>query len=151
MKVGETKWVSVNQTRAIGGTYFYSEDESIATVTHGELASPNSYTTAAQITAKKAGKVNIVAKNVNGLTDVCEVTVTAQPVTSVSIPSSLSLEVGGTYTLTPSIYPSNAETSFTWTSDNSNVATVSQSGKVTAKSAGSANIKVKFFCNFNQN
>ena len=142
MKAGETKWVYVNQTRAIGGTYFYSEDESIATVTHGELASPNSYTTAAQITAKKAGKVNIVAKNVNGLTDVCEVTVTAQPVTSVSIPSSQSLEVGGTYTLTPSIYPSNAETSFTWTSDNSNVATVSQSGKVTAKSAGSANIKV---------
>ena len=142
MKVGETKWVYVNQTRAIGGTYFYSEDESIATVTHGELASPNSYTTAAQITAKKAGKVNIVAKNVNGLTDVCEVTVTAQPVTSVSIPSSLSLEVGGTYTLTPSIYPSNAETSFTWTSDNCNVATVSQSGKVTAKSAGSANIKI---------
>lgn len=143
MKVGETKWVYVNQTRAIGGTYFYSEDETIATVTHGELASPNSYTTAAQITGKKAGKVNIVAKNVNGLTDICEVTVTAQPVTSVNIQSNLALEVGGTYTLTPSITPSNAETSFTWTSSNTNVATVTSSGKVTAKSAGTANVTVK--------
>lgn len=142
MKVGETKWVYAKQTRAIGGTYFYSEDESIATVTHGELASAGSYTTAAEITAKKAGKVNIVAKNVNGLTAVCEVTVTSQPVSSVSVLSSLSLEVGGTYTLTPTVYPSNAETTFTWSSDNSNVATVSNSGKVTAKSAGVANIKV---------
>lgn len=142
MKVGETKWVYVNQTRAIGGTYFYSEDESVATVTRGELASEGSYTTAAQITAKKAGKVNIVAKNVNGLTDICEVTVTAQPVSSVSILTSLSLEVGGTYTLTPSVYPSGAETSYTWTSDNNAVATVSNSGRVTAKSAGTANIRV---------
>ena len=142
MKVGETKWVYVKQTRAIGGTYFYSEDESIATVTRGELASSGSYTTAAEITGKKAGKVNIVAKNVNGLTAICEVTVTAIPVTSVSILSSLSLEVSGTYTLTPTVYPSNAETSFTWSSDNSSVATVSQSGKVTAKSAGTANVKV---------
>lgn len=142
MKVGDTKWVYAKQTRAVGGTYFYSEDESIASVTRGELASEGSYTTAAEITAKKAGKVNIVAKNVNGLTSVCEVTVTSQPVSSVSIPSSLTMEIGGTYTLTPSVYPSDAETSYTWISDNSAVATVSNSGKVTAKSAGTASIKV---------
>lgn len=143
MKVGETKWVYAKQTRAIGGTYFYSEDETIATVTRGVLASPNSYTTAAEITAKKAGKVNIVAKNVNGLTDVCEVTITTVPVISVSVISSLTLEVGNTYTLTPAIYPSNAETSYTWSSDNSSIATVSQSGVVTAKNTGTANITVK--------
>ena len=142
MKVGETKWVYAKQTRAIGGTYFYSEDESIATVTRGVLASPNSYTTAAEITGKKAGKVNIVAKNANGISAICEVTVTAQPVTSISIESSLTLEVGDTYTLTPAVYPSNAETSYTWTSDKSSVATVSNSGKITAKGAGTANIKV---------
>ena len=142
MKVGDTKWVYAKQTRAVGGTYFYSEDESIASVTRGELVSEGSYTTAAEITAKKAGKVNIVAKNVNGLTSVCEVTVTSQPVSSVSIPSSLTMEIGGTYTLTPSVYPSDAETSYTWISDNSAVATVSNSGKVTAKSAGTASIKV---------
>ena len=70
------------------------------------------------------------------------VKVIAKPVTSVSIRSSLSLEVGDTYTLTPTISPSDAETSYTWTTDNNSVATVSQSGKVTAKSAGTANIKV---------
>ena len=142
IKVGETKWVYVTQTRAIGGTYFYSEDETIATVTRGELASEGSYTTAAQITAKKAGKVNIVAKNVNGLTDICEVTVPSQEVSSVSIKSSLTLEIGETYTFTPTIYPSGAETSYTWTSDKSSVASVSSSGKVSAKSAGTATIKV---------
>lgn len=142
MKVGETEWVYAKQTRAIGGTYFYSEDESIATVTRGELASAGSYTTAAEITAKKAGKVNIIAKNVNGLTAVCEVTVTSQPVSSVSILSSLTLKIGDTYTFTPSVNPSDAETSYTWTSDNSAVAAVSSSGKVTAKSAGTASIKV---------
>lgn len=142
MKVGETKWVYAKQTRAIGGTYFYSEDETIASVTRGELASAGSYTTAAEITAKKAGKVKIVAKNMNGLTDICEVTVAAQPVTSVSILSSLTLEVGETKTLTPTVYPSNAETSYTWISDKCSVATVSNSGKITAKGAGVATIKV---------
>lgn len=142
IKVGETKWVYVKQTRAIGGTYFYSEDESIATVTRGELASSGSYTTAAEITGKKAGNVNIVAKNVNGLTAVCEVTVEPLPVTSVSIQSNLVMELGGTYTLSPTIVPFGAETSYTWTTSNSGVATVSQSGKVTAKGAGTANITV---------
>ena len=142
IKVGETKWVYVKQTRAIGGTYFYSEDENIATVTRGELASSGSYTTAAEITGKKAGKVNIIAKNVNGLTAICEVTVTAQPVTSVSIQSSLLMEIGGTHTLSPTIAPFGAETSYTWTTSNRSVATVSQSGIVTAKSAGTANITV---------
>lgn len=140
--VGVTKWVYATQTRAIGGTYFYSEDESIATVTRGELASEGSYTTAAQITAKKAGKVNIIAKNVNGLTAICEVTVPGQTVSSVSVNSSLTMEIGDTYTLTPTFTPSDAETSFTWTSDKSSVASVSNSGKVTAKGAGIANIKI---------
>ena len=142
IKIGETKWVYATQTRAVGGTYFYSEDESIATVTRGELASEGSYTTAAQITAKKAGKVNIVAKNVNGLTDICEVTVPTQTVSSVSIKSSITMEIGETYTLTPTVTPSGAETSYTWASDKSSVASVSSSGKVTAKSAGTANITV---------
>lgn len=143
MEVGETKWVYAKQTGAIGGTYFYSEDESIATVTRGELTSTYSYTTAAEITAKKPGRVNIIAKNVvNGLTSICEVTVTAQTVSYISLSTSLTLEEGETSTLKPYIYPSDAETSLTWSSDNSSVATVSQSGVITARKAGTANIKV---------
>lgn len=142
MKVGEKKWVYAKQTGSIGGTYFYSEDTSIATVTFGELASSYSYTTAAEITAKKPGKVNIVAKNVNGLTAICEVTISAQPVISVSLDNVPLMEVGETRTLTPIITPSDAVTTFTWDSDNKSVATVSQAGVVTAKSAGTAKITV---------
>lgn len=142
MEVGETKWVYAKQTGAIGGTYFYSEDESIATVTRGELTSTYSYTTAAEITAKKPGKVNIIAKNVNGLTSICEVTVTAQAVSYISLSTSLTLKEGETSTLKPYIYPSDAMASLTWSSDNSSVATVSQSGVITARKAGTANIKV---------
>lgn len=48
--------------------------------------------------------------------------------------SSLSLDVGDTYTLKATINPSNATNkNITWTSSNSRVATVSTSGKVTAK------------------
>lgn len=144
MKVGDTEWVYAKQTRAIGGTYFYSEDESIASVTLGELTSPNSYTTAAQITAKKKGKVNIVAKNANGLSAVCEVTVTTPAVTGIGILSDLALEIGDTYVLTPVVAPIEAEPEyFLWSSSNNSVAVVSQSGVVTAKSAGTTDITVK--------
>lgn len=142
LKVGETESVYAKQTKAIGGTYFYSEDTSIATVTSGELESEYSYTTTAKITGIKPGKVNIIAKNVNGLTAICEVTVATPPVTSVSILSSLTLEIGDTYDLIPTISPYNAETSFTWISDNSDVATVSNLGRITAENEGVANIKV---------
>lgn len=81
LKVDETVSVYAIQTKAIGGTYFYSEDTSIATVTSGELESTYSYTTVAKITGIKPGKVNIIAKNVNGLTAKCEVTVNASKTT----------------------------------------------------------------------
>lgn len=55
--------------------------------------------------------------------------------------SSLSLDVGDTYTLKATINPSNATNkNITWTSSNSRVATVSTSGKVTAKKSGSVTI-----------
>ena len=56
---------------------------------------------------------------------------------------SLSLEVGGTATLTATITPNNATNpNVTWSSDNQNVATVDQNGEVTAVSAGTATITV---------
>ena len=53
----------------------------------------------------------------------------------------LSLEVGGTATLTATIMPDNAtDQNVTWSSDNQNVATVDQNGKVTAVGEGTATI-----------
>ncbi|HJJ00621.1 MAG TPA: leucine-rich repeat protein [Coriobacteriaceae bacterium] len=71
----------------------------------------------------------------------CKVTV-SQPVTSISLnKSSASLESGETVQLTASVYPSDANNKgITWTTSNASIATVDQSGKVTALKKGSATI-----------
>lgn len=57
--------------------------------------------------------------------------------------TSLSLKVGETYTLTASVQPSTAtDKSVTWTSSNTDVATISSSGKITAKKSGTTTITV---------
>ena len=64
--------------------------------------------------------------------------------TSVSLnKTSLALEIGRTYTLIKTVSPSNAVTSYTWSSSNTSVATVDSNGKVTAKASGTATITVK--------
>ena len=64
--------------------------------------------------------------------------------TSVSLnKTSLTLDVGKSYTLTKIVSPSNAVTSYTWSSSNTSVATVDDNGKVTAKASGTATITVK--------
>ena len=57
--------------------------------------------------------------------------------------TSLTLDVGKSYTLTKTVSPSNAVTSYTWSSSNTSVATVDGNGKVTAKALGTATITVK--------
>ena len=64
--------------------------------------------------------------------------------TSVSLnKTALTLDVGKSYTLTKTVSPSNAVTSYTWRSSNTSVATVDGNGKVTAKASGTATITVK--------
>ncbi|HJI84161.1 MAG TPA: leucine-rich repeat protein [Oscillospiraceae bacterium] len=64
--------------------------------------------------------------------------------TSVSLnKTALTLDVGKSYTLTKTVSPSNAVTSYTWRSSNTSVATVDKNGKVTAKASGTATITVK--------
>ena len=111
-----------------------SSNTSVATVSQSGL-----------VTAKAAGATIITVRTDNGKSDDCLVTVTQSAVspTSVSVtPTSLSLEVNQTANLTATVYPSNATTSLTWSSSNTNVAKVS-SGKVTAVGAGSCVITVK--------
>lgn len=66
-------------------------------------------------------------------------------VTNISLnKSSLELIIGNSDTLTATISPSNATNkSVTWSSSNSNIISVDNSGKVTAKSIGSATITAK--------
>ena len=64
--------------------------------------------------------------------------------TSVSLnKTSLTLDVGKSYTLTKTVSPSNAVTSYAWRSSNTSVATVDKNGKVTAKASGTATITVR--------
>ena len=134
MEVGETYTLTPTITPFDAATsYTWSSDDSnVATVSQS-----------GKVTAKSAGTANITVKTDNGKSATCKVTVSAKSVTSVSIKSSLSMEVGETYTLTPTITPSDAVTSYTWSSDNSNVAMVSQTGVVTAKNAGTVSVTVK--------
>lgn len=64
------------------------------------------------------------------------------PAQSVSIsPSSLDLIVGQSSTATAAVTPSNTTDTITWKSLNSNIATVTQNGKITALSSGTATIQ----------
>ncbi len=134
LEVGDTYTLTPTITPSDAETSFTwsSDKSSVATVSQYGV-----------VTAKGTGTANITVKTDNGKTATCKVTVSAKSVTSVSLKSTLSLEVGDTYTLTPTITPSDAQTSFTWSSDKNSVAIVSQYGVVTAKGTGTANITVK--------
>ncbi len=91
------------------------------------------------------GTAVITCKTKNGETATCTITVKKVAVTGVSIKESggLIMNVGFTYSLTPVIYPSTATNKkVTWLSSNPAVASVSSSGKVTAKSKGTCQITV---------
>lgn len=63
--------------------------------------------------------------------------------TSISFPSSVAaVEVGETRQLTPTVLPANAEYTLTWHINDTSVATISQSGLLTGKSEGYADLKV---------
>ena len=64
------------------------------------------------------------------------------PPDNVFLPSNIEISVGGHTTLEPILVPEGTSTSYTWSSDNSNIATVSY-GKVTGVKVGSTKIIVK--------
>lgn len=111
-----------------------SDDESIATVS-----------SSGRVTGVKAGKTKVtVTTTVGGYSASCSVTVKEPPVapTEVTLKKAVSLYKGFAYTLSPELKPDNAETQYTWKSSDTSVATVSSSGKVTAKGVGATTITV---------
>lgn len=111
-----------------------SDNTSIATVNSSGL-----------VTTKAAGTAVITARSADGgKTASTKVTVTSSSVavTGISVsPTSLTLDVNATRTLTSTVAPSNAtDKTVTWSTSNGSVATVSHAGVVTAKSKGSATI-----------
>lgn len=99
-----------------------------------------------RVTAVGSGSATITAEiSVNGqsYTDTCRVTVEEPSIRLSS--SSLSMSVGDTETLSASVTPSGSYIS--WSSNNTSVATVNNSGRVTAESGGSATITAEITVN----
>ena len=92
--------------------------------------------------AMASGEATVTATAVNGVSANCYVTVRSVEPQSVSLTSPSPVKIGQTVKLTPNIYPSNAQTSFTWRSSNTSVATINSSGEVTGKYEGTTRITV---------
>lgn len=92
-----------------------------------------------------AGYVTITAKTVDGgFTAKCKVLV-AKSVTGIKLDkTSITINIGKTTTITPTLSPKDATIKTVyWSSDNLDVCTVDSSGKVTAKGQGYATITAK--------
>jgi uncharacterized protein YjdB len=95
-----------------------------------------------KVTAVSTGTVTITctATDGSGVTKSCTITVTT-PVTKVKLDAtSKTIAKGNSVTLTAKVTPAKAYQNVTWKSSNTKVATVSSSGKVTAKKVGKATI-----------
>lgn len=140
MKEGNTYQLSasVYPTNATNkNVNWSSSNTSVATVNNG------------LVSAKSAGTATITCRAADGSGKyaTCKVTVESATiyVTSITLnKTSASLYVGETTQLNATVSPSSATNkSASWTSDDTSVATVSSTGLVTAKSAGTATIICK--------
>lgn len=132
MNVGNTKQfaATVYPTNTTDKTVYWSSS-------NGQVVSVSS---SGKITAIRPGVATITAKTSNGKTNSCKVTVRGVEIigdTFFNYPRE-----GDIYYLSAKAYPSDT-TKFTWSTSNSKVVSISSSGKMTVKSAGTATITVK--------
>lgn len=141
MRVGERYQieVSVLPVQAANKKLTYvSSDDTVAEVS-----------ATGQVAAKKAGSAEVTVSSANGKTAKFQVTVEAveQPpieVTEVKLPiASKTMKVGETYQMETVVLPADAANKeLAYRSNDSSVAEVSATGKVTAKKAGTAAVTV---------
>ena len=121
---------TLQPSEVYGRVKWSSSDTLIATVVDGT------------ITGISEGTAQIVA-SVGSFRATCDVTISAE-VTSITLnKTSVRLKVDSIQTLTPTLLPTQSDAvvnSISWTSTNPLVATVTNSGKITAVSLGSATI-----------
>lgn len=145
MKVGETVMAKVELVPSnASSTYNVGYLES--------MSSPPSYfkwsfeNGVFTITAKKAGKLYLVAQLSDKVYGFCIVTATkdgdnATAPTSIELSTSnTALEVGDTKQISYNLLPLGASTTVSWNSNNENIATVNSQGTVTAKGEGKVTI-----------
>lgn len=114
------------------GITWSTSNASVATVDNG------------LVTLVAAGNAVITVKTVDGsnLTATCQVKVNPILVSNITLnQASAELNIGENIQLTATVLPENADNkNITWSSSNTDIATVDANGKVTAKSVGDANI-----------
>ena len=134
LELGQSKYLSASVTPS-DAQYtltWSSSNENVATVSQY-----------GNVRAVGVGTAKITVRTDNGKTASCNVTVKNNSVTNIEIEPSVELNIGDEYTLTPTITPSNASTTLTWTTSNSTVATVTQNGVIEAINSGTAIITIK--------
>lgn len=144
------KWSSSNEELSVNDTVNLGVTVSPSTAAYKlTLSSSNTQVATVdkngRVTAKAAGTAVITAATDNGLTCHCTVSVKQAPNKVTLNKTSLSLSTGDTYTLIASVPAGCIEKAYTFTSGNTNVATVNNNGKVTAKGAGSTTVTVKTY------
>ena len=97
------------------------------------------------IKGKKAGTARITITTAAGKKYKIAVVVAKAPSTVTLNKTSATLETGDTLQLKATLPKKTASNKITWTSSDKNVATVSDTGKVTAKAVGEATITVRTF------
>ena len=97
------------------------------------------------VTAKTAGTTTIRCKLSNGKEAICKVTVKSAPSSVTVSDKSATLKVGQSKTLKATLNNNAYSYRSTWTSSNTYVATVNSTGKISAKSQGTATITYKTY------
>lgn len=133
LKVGEslTLFATVLPENATDKTVFWTSD-------NAEVASVDE---AGNVTALSLGQAVIMA-SCGEVSASCTIDIVATPVESIQLNyESAILQVGNIYPLAATVFPEDAtDRTVTWTSDNTEVATVGDEGTVRALSIGSATI-----------
>lgn len=108
-----------------------SSNTSVVAVDNGKLA------------VKGNGSTTITVKTDNGCRSQCTIVIRTS-ITSIEVsPTSKKMEVNQTAQLTATVNPADTTEKVQWTSSNTDVATVNNTGLVTAKASGTATITVK--------
>lgn len=128
----ETLKAALYPSNATASLSWYTSDASVAAVSSSGVVS-----------GIGEGTATVYAKSSNGVySNNCSVKVSWRKPTSVSLKKSLELVEGEARQLTATMTPSNAKTTLTWSSSDTDAVTVSSSGLVTAVSSGKSVITV---------
>lgn len=140
LSVGASDYVTYshkysNEYTSSADAYYSSSNTNVATVSSsGKVTGIASGTCYITVYSKLANAVNAPS---------CKVTVKKINPTGVSLPPFLKLNIEETRKVEPTLTPSNATTSYTWSSENKKIANVDSEGRITGVSNGNTKIWVK--------